>query len=319
VTGVSFIVTVFDKRPYLPRVIDALAQQVGPFEREFVFVDDGSGDGSAEIIAERTTGWRDPVIILRQPNRGASAATNAGVKRATLPWLKLVDGDDLLVPGATQWLMEAAESTGHALAYGALQHYPFDDPAPLSRAFVRPGVAEEADGLAQFIRNVPYNSSAILVSAQRYWAAGGCDERLVSPDGALFLRLFLAGGAARLDGPVALVPDAAPQRLSGQTRRSRYESVLALYYLVMETPRLEQRYVDLACRRALSRARRFHRAHGGAFFSDHLMRYLLSFARRPADPAREIYQALAAFTEDGSTERPSAWLPGALRQPASER
>ena len=317
-TGVSFIVTVFDKRAYLPRVIDALALQTGPFAREFVFVDDGSGDRSAELIAERTTGWRDPVVILRQPNRGASAATNAGVKRATLPWLKLVDGDDLLVPGATQWLMDAAAASGHSLAFGGLEHYRFDDPAPLARAFAQPSVAEEADGLAKFIRNVPYNSSAILVSAQRYWAAGGCDERLVSPDGALFLRLFLAGRAARLDGPVALVPDEAPRRLSGQTRRSRYESVLALYYLVAETPRLEQHYVNLACRRALSRARRFHRAHGGAFFSVHLLRYLASFVHRPADPAHAIYQALAAFTEDGSTERPSAWLPGALRQPAGE-
>jgi hypothetical protein len=214
--------------------------------------------------------------------------------------------------------MEAATATGQSLAFGGLEHYRFDDPAPLARGFARPGVAEEPDGLAQFIRNVPYNSSAILVSAQRYREAGGCDERLVSPDGALFLRLFLAGGAARLDGPVALVPDEAPLRLSGQTRRSRYESVLALYYLVAETPHLEQRYVDLACRRALSRARRFHRTHGGGFFSSHLRRYLMSFVRRPADPARTIYQALGAFTEDGSTERPSAWLPGALRLPAGE-
>ena len=49
------------------------ARQTGPFEREFMFVDDGSSDGSAELIAELTRGWRDQVLILRQPNRGASA------------------------------------------------------------------------------------------------------------------------------------------------------------------------------------------------------------------------------------------------------
>lgn len=317
-TGVSFITTVYDKRAYLPRVIDALAHQGGAFEREFVFVDDGSGDGSAEVIAECTDGWRDPVIILRQPNRGASAATNAGVKRATLPWLKLVDGDDLLVPGATEWLIEAAAGTGHTLAYGELAPYRFDDPAPLAREFARPAAAEEADGLARFIRNVPCNSSTILVSAKRYWDAGGCDERLVSPDAALFMRLFVSGGAAHLGGPVALVPDQAPRRLSEQRRRSRYELVLALYYLVAENPRLERRYAAMAYRRALSRACRFHRAHGGAFVSGHLMRYLASLAHVPADPAAAIHQALGAFTEDGSTERPTAWLPGALRRSMSE-
>ena len=55
-SGVSFIVTVFDKRDYLPRVVDALARQVGPFEREFIFVDDGSSDGSAALIAALTRG-----------------------------------------------------------------------------------------------------------------------------------------------------------------------------------------------------------------------------------------------------------------------
>jgi glycosyltransferase involved in cell wall biosynthesis len=83
-TGVSFIVTVFDKAAFLPRVLDALQRQSGDFTREFLFIDDGSRDGSAEIIARLTEAWRDPVLILRQPNRGASAATNAGAERACL-------------------------------------------------------------------------------------------------------------------------------------------------------------------------------------------------------------------------------------------
>ncbi len=240
------------------------ARQSGAFAREFVFVDDGSSDGSADLIAALTQGWRDKIVILRQPNRGASAATNAGARRAAQPWLKLVDGDDLLVPGATARLLEAAQAAGQTLAYGELGTYRFDDPDPLARDFPLPPHRMEPDGLARFIRNCPCNSSTILVSKERYWAAGGCDERLVSPDQALFLRLFAAGGAAHIAAPVALAPDQAPRRLSEQARRSRYESVLALYYLVTETKGLDPRYVALAYRRAMSRACRFHRAHLGA-------------------------------------------------------
>jgi glycosyltransferase involved in cell wall biosynthesis len=311
--GVSYIVTVFDKRAFLARVIDALARQAGGFEREFIFVDDGSTDGSAEAIAQLTRGWRAPVVLLRQANCGASAATNAGARRARLKWLKLVDGDDLLLPGATAWLLDAAAATRQSFAYGALGTYRFDNPEPLAATFATPSFAEESDGLARFIRNVPCNSSSILVTAERFWAAGGCDERLVSPDAALFLRLFASGGGGvRLDGPVALVPDRAPLRLSEQRRRSRYESVLALYYLVSETPGLERRHAALACRRALSRARRFHRAHGGTLVSEHDLRYLASLLHVPRAPAAAIYKALGAFTEDGSSERPASWLPGAL-------
>lgn len=314
-TGVSFVVTVFDKRPYLRRVVAALARQTGSFEREFIFVDDGSSDGSAEFIAELTHGWSDKTLILRQTNGGASAATNAGARRATMPWLKLVDGDDALIPGATARLLEAAAATGHSLAYGELGLYPFDDPDPSAHAAELASFATERDGLARFIRNCPCNSSTILVTAERYWAAGGCDERVVSPDQALFLRLFATGGAAYVAGPVALAPDQAPRRLSEQTRRSRYDFVMSLYYLVTETPHLQRRYVRLAYRRALSRARRFHRAHGGGVFSQHLLRYLASYLIVPAAPGAAMYRALGAFTEDGSSERPPAWTPGAMRRP----
>lgn len=313
-TGVSFITTVYNKTAFLPRVVDALARQSGPFVREFVFVDDGSTDGSASLIAQLTEGWRDPVVILRQPNRGASAATNAGVARASQPWLKLVDGDDLLVPGATAWLLDAATAQRQDFAYGELGKYPMDDPAPLAREFAAPPSSAETDGLARFIEKCPCNSSTMLVGAARYRAAGGCDERLVSPDLALFLRLFARGGAAHLAGPVALIPDQAPGRLSEQRRRSPYESVLALYYLVTETPGLDERYVRLAYRRAVARAYRYHRLYGGhRLFTAHLARLIASRLGLKVDPVAAMREALGAFTEDGSSERPESWLPGALR------
>ena len=312
--GVSFIVTVFDKRQYLPRVLAALAAQTGAFRREFVFVDDGSTDGSPELIADLTAGWPDRVLILRQANRGAAAATNHGAAQASLSWLKLVDADDLLLPGATANLLAAATASGQSFAYGGLDFYDDADPEPLAGRRAASRFAVEADGLARFIRNCPANSSSILVAAARYRAAGGCDERLVSPDQALFLRLFATGGGARLDGPVALVPKAAPGRLSQQRRRSRYESVLALYYLVAETPGVGERHKRLAYRRALSRAWRFARREGGsAVLSGHFLRLLASRLPLPLDRAAAMQKALAAFTPDRSSARPADWLPGAER------
>lgn len=314
VDGVSFIVTVFNKRAYLPGVVSALAAQTGPFRREFVFVDDGSTDGSAELIAELTAGWDERALILSQENRGAAAATNRGAAQASLPWLKLVDGDDLLLPGATQSLLAAAAAGGQSFAYGGLDFYDPADPDPLAGRAASTDFSLEQDGLARFIRNCPANSSSVLVSAERYREAGGCDERLVSPDQALFLRLFASGRGVRLDGAVALVPKEAPGRLSQQRRRSRYESVLALYYLVAEIPGVGERHKALAYRRAASRAWRFHRHQGGsAVFTGHFLRLLASRLPLPLDRARSIEKSLAAFTPDGRTGRPPEWLPGAER------
>ena len=313
--GVAFVTTVFNKAAFLPRVIDALARQTGQFNREFIFVDDGSSDGSADLISQLTRGWADPVLILRQANRGASAATNAGVARATMPWIKLVDGDDLLVPGATAWLLEAARATGHHFAYGNLGTYEAADPDPLRGPFPKPAYESLSDGLTPLIRNCPLNSSALLVSAARYREVGGCDERLVSADYALILRLSASGGLARLRGALALKPDDAPGRQSETQRRSRYETVLALYYLATETPGLSPGHVGLAYRRALSRAYRFNRSHGGNWvFSRHFWRYVLSKLRIPTDQPKAMYEALGAFTDDGRSERQSTWMPGAMRR-----
>ena len=114
-TGVSYIVTLYNKREFLPRVLSAIAAQTGDFSREYVFVDDGSTDDSLTYVRAVTSGWQNCKIIARE-NKGASAATNAAVAAATQPYLKLVDADDILVPDATRWLLDGVRTTGAVLA-----------------------------------------------------------------------------------------------------------------------------------------------------------------------------------------------------------
>ncbi len=121
--GVSFVITIYNKAPYLAAVLPALRGQSGDFEREFIFIDDGSTDGSADLIEQETADWPHAVDVIRQPNAGPSKATNTGVEAARLPWIKLVDGDDVLVPAATSWLLAAATKYGVAHAWGDLGTY----------------------------------------------------------------------------------------------------------------------------------------------------------------------------------------------------
>ncbi len=317
--AVSFVITIFNKAPYLAAVLPALRAQCGDFEREFIFVDDGSTDGSADLIERRTADWPHAVEIIRQPNAGASKATNTGVDAASLPWIKLVDGDDLLVPGATGWLLAAAAKHGVEHAWGDLGTYDLEggqdgeeDPEQVPTAEAEPSSELMTDGLERFIRNCPANSTSILIARDYYHMIGGCDERLVSPDQMLFLRLFAAGPGAHVKAPVGLVPVKAPGRLSSQQPRSRYESVLALYYLMTETPGVTDAHKLKAYRRALSRAYRFHRSHGNAgVVSSHLLPYLRSKIRPPRDIAAAVHRSLGAFTATGAPERPGDWLPGA--------
>ena len=112
--GVSFVVPVYNKAPYLPGVLDAIKAQRGDFARQYIFIDDGSSDGSLALLKRLTRGWPD-TLIESQPNRGSANATNRGIALAEFEFIKFVDADDLLAFDATEWLLRALEGSDACL------------------------------------------------------------------------------------------------------------------------------------------------------------------------------------------------------------
>jgi glycosyltransferase involved in cell wall biosynthesis len=87
---ISVIVPVHDGERFLRQSVDSIrAQRVS--ELELIIVDDGSTDGTSDLIAELA-----PDIAIRLPeNSGPATARNAGVAAATGEWLAFLDSDDL--------------------------------------------------------------------------------------------------------------------------------------------------------------------------------------------------------------------------------
>jgi glycosyltransferase involved in cell wall biosynthesis len=96
--GVSVIIPVHNRRELLiGRSLPSVLGQTRAAD-EVIVVDDGSTDGMAEAVAER---WPE-VMVIRQPNRGVSAARNAGVAASSGEWIAFLDSDD-------EWLPEKLE------------------------------------------------------------------------------------------------------------------------------------------------------------------------------------------------------------------
>lgn len=93
---VSVAMSVYNNAPYLAEAIESiLAQTFGDFE--FLIVNDGSRDGSAEIIDAYAA--RDPrVRPIHQPNQGLIASLNRLLAEARAPWIARMDGDDVAMP-----------------------------------------------------------------------------------------------------------------------------------------------------------------------------------------------------------------------------
>lgn len=94
----SIIIPVYNVAPYLRECLDSVLAQTFK-DWEAICVDDGSTDGSGEILDEY--GARDKRFrVVHQGNAGVSAARNRGLEEAKGEWVWFLDGDDLILPGA---------------------------------------------------------------------------------------------------------------------------------------------------------------------------------------------------------------------------
>ena len=93
---VSIVVPVYNAEEKLMVCLGRLLRQTF-CEIEIICVDDGSTDGSAEILAEYAIS--DPRIkVFRQENQGAGKARNFGLQNSAGQYVIFLDSDDLFEP-----------------------------------------------------------------------------------------------------------------------------------------------------------------------------------------------------------------------------
>lgn len=95
---VSVIVPAYNRAHLIGQTIESALAQTHT-RIEVIVVDDGSSDGTHEVV-ER---FGDPVRCVRQPNAGVAAARNRGFTEARGEFIALLDSDDIWLP----WKLEA--------------------------------------------------------------------------------------------------------------------------------------------------------------------------------------------------------------------
>lgn len=96
----SVVVPVYNCNQYLCECIDSLLDQgLEEGELQIICVDDGSTDGSAELLGELAA-QHDELCVLHQANSGVGAARNAALEMVRGEFVAFVDADDVVAPGA---------------------------------------------------------------------------------------------------------------------------------------------------------------------------------------------------------------------------
>lgn len=116
---VSVIIPAYNPGHFLEEAVASIhAQNHQPLE--IVLVDDGSTDGVATELAARD----ETIVYLRQPNRGAAAARNAGLRVARGEVIAFLDADDLWTAGKLARQLEALRTDLQCdLVAGQVRHF----------------------------------------------------------------------------------------------------------------------------------------------------------------------------------------------------
>jgi glycosyltransferase involved in cell wall biosynthesis len=90
---ISVVIPTYNRAHTLTRALDSVLIQTLP-AAEVIVVDDGSADGTGELIQRHYPGVR----YLKRPNGGVSRARNLGIAAALGDWIAFLDSDDVWLP-----------------------------------------------------------------------------------------------------------------------------------------------------------------------------------------------------------------------------
>jgi glycosyltransferase involved in cell wall biosynthesis len=156
VPDVSVVVAMHNAGATLPALLGSLAGQDCDERYEVVLSDDGSADATVSIASEFAADF--PLLVCAAPRRrGAAAARNAGVARASAPIIAFCDADDLV---HERWIRSlCAAARRHPLVAGAVHGLDPDAVRPPSSPTTQPFDPAEVNA---YYGHLPWTMTANL-------------------------------------------------------------------------------------------------------------------------------------------------------------
>ena len=238
-TLVSVIIPAYNAEQTIQRTLVSVTSQSYK-NMEIIIVDDGSTDGTADILAKLASSERR-VTVFRQANEGVAAARNQGIIRAKGEYIAPLDADDIWHPTKIEKQVNLIEKNPRVgLVYAWYRVIDADDrvietPAPI--------LARGDCFTWLIVENFIGNASSALVRRSLLLQTGGYDTslRAAGAQGAEDLRMqFNIAELARFE--------VVPEYLVGYRRRpdamsTNYLSMVQSTYLVLTQVR--QRFPSL--------------------------------------------------------------------------
>jgi hypothetical protein len=168
----SVVIPSYNRKEVIAATLDSVLA-ANSDDIEVIVVDDGSTDGTLELLAN----YERYITILRQPNAGPGAARNLGAKHARGDYLAFLDSDDLWFPWTAETYATVVEETGRP-AFIAGTPLIFTKEEDLANVMPEPmRYLQFADYLASGDEWRWFSASSFVVRRDVFDHAGGFKER----------------------------------------------------------------------------------------------------------------------------------------------
>lgn len=114
-TSISIVVLNYNNKNVIERCINTLLAHNTRYHYEIIVVDNGSRDGSYEVLKEK---YKEKIVLVQNDRNGCSSGRNLGVKYATGELICFLDSDQWIV--SDYWLDSAIQILQKRNAIGAV-------------------------------------------------------------------------------------------------------------------------------------------------------------------------------------------------------
>lgn len=172
---ISVVMPCYNAAAYVTTAIESvLGQSYG--QVEVIVVDDGSSDGSQDVVAGLKARHPERIQHLFTQRAGPYPARNHGLKAAAGEFVAFLDADDWWLPETLEKLHHALIGHEADLAYCGWQNVG----EGITAAPYIPPAYEEGDAVSAFLRSCPWPIHAALLRRSVVDAIGGFSERRFS-------------------------------------------------------------------------------------------------------------------------------------------
>lgn len=181
---VSIVTPVYNQKKYLERTVDSVLNQTYP-NIQYIIVDDGSTDGSDEIIKT----YEGLLKSITTENRGQAAALNLGWSLCTGHYFSYLSADDLINPYCIEKLVSELEARPNAACV-----FPNCDLISSNDQILKKSVCKPFNHEELLIKQECYIGPGALWRSNLHQKVGGWNESLkLAPDREFWLRLSTVG------------------------------------------------------------------------------------------------------------------------------